>query len=131
MTLEAFVDAQPSGHDLAKALREFVDCTVLPTWMDFEIRRMLLDHQAFSTLQSAVEWEDRGKWAKGFRDREAIAAYCRALDIEPDNAEASMDLAQALGTIGRTCLELTQYARNDGHRSAPSRRRHRRRSRYA
>jgi tetratricopeptide (TPR) repeat protein len=109
-TLQAFLAAELPGPDLAKRLREFLETTPLPAGVELEIRRMLLDFEAFCTLETAVEWEDRGKAAKGLRDREAVEAYQRVLDVEPDNSEASMDLAQALGTIRRTNDELMQYA---------------------
>jgi tetratricopeptide (TPR) repeat protein len=109
-TLEAFLDARSPGPTLAKKLREFIESNALPVGLDLEIRRMLLDFEAFSRLEAAVTWEDRGKQAKGLRDREAIDAYSRAIEIEPDNAEASMDLAQALGTIRRTNAEIMQYS---------------------
>lgn len=109
-TLISHLDAQLSGPALAKSLREIVDSTPLPITLDLEIRRLLLDFEAFRRLECAVEAEDEGKNLKGLRDRDAIQAYKRALELEPDNAEASMDLAQAFGNIRCTASELMQYS---------------------
>ena len=109
-TLLAFLDARGGGTDLAKSIQDFLATTAVPLELDLALRRLLLDFEARSRLESAVDCEDHGKLAKGLQDRRAIAAYRRVLELEPDNTEASMDLAQCLGTIRRTSAELTQYS---------------------